>query len=161
MTTSRFIAAIADHLRRATATEKAVVSVAADHEEALARLGAQAPDRLGVCLLWQGYGGPPDDDVPEWQTNEVSVFVRVPVGLPAVPGDALIKGEHNVLDRIDWICQLVRAMRFDHDDIDARGVRLTKSEWHKKDEKGTTRVHELRFEIVMQMAAAPGTLVKL
>lgn len=139
------------------------LTVAVDPTEAVAQLEKQAPDKWGVALVWQGYGGPEDRDHPEAQGNKLSAFVRVPVGLPAIPGNTIhreIPGGHDsVLERIEWVNVSLRRLRFNSTEIEPRPLRLVRSGWYRKEDGTTTRVHELEYEIVTVLDEAAETVV--
>jgi len=118
--------------------------VAAEPTEALEVLGKVAPDKWGMSLVWQGYGGAEDRDYPEAQSNRFSAFVRVPVGLPAVPGNALHRelsgGHDSVLERVEWVNVSIRRLRFDGAEIEPRCPRLVRSGWYREEDGTTIRV---------------------
>lgn len=131
------------------------LSIASEPAEAMDRLGAQAPNKWGVVLCWHGYDGPPDRDLDTWMDHAFSAFVRVPTGLPAVPGDALIRQVTtpgtSVIQRIEWVSLAIRRIRFtadgaDANDLDPRSPRLRHSGWVTKEDKKPLCIHELRFE---------------
>ena len=158
MNAARFLRGLEDHLRPVITAEKGLVSIAAEPQEALELLGKQAPERWGICLVWQGYGGPSDDDFNEGQVNKLSVFVRVPVGLMMGPGNAVHRGTPggaaSVLELVEFVNVALRRIVFDNEDIEARRLRLVKSEWYRKEDGKTLRIHELQFELVTILDAA-------
>mgnify|MGYP001012758005 CR=1 FL=1 len=158
MNAVRLMTTLEAQLRPVFALHKGITSIAAEPQEALELLGKQAPERWGVCLVWQGYGGTPDADLPEAQTNKLSVFVRVPIGLMLEPGDAIWKatpgGAASVLELVEFVCLAVRRIKFSNEDVDSRGFLLTKSDWWRKEEGKTLRIHELQFELVTILDAA-------
>jgi len=140
-----------------------VLSIASEPAEAMDRLAAQAPERWGVVLVWHGYGGPPDRDLDTWADHAFSAFVRVPTGLPAVPGDALIRqvttAGTSVIERIEWVSLAIRNIHFQSSDgqLDPRPPRLKHSQWVTKEDKRPLSIHELRFEYSagLDMAQTP------
>ncbi len=126
------------------------LTVASEPGEAIELLGKQSPLKWGVALVWHGYKGPPDSDCPDWQDHTFSAFVRVPTGLPAVPGDALIhqiqSAGDSVIERIEWVSVAIRRIQFSgSDDLDNRPPRLEGSAWFVHEDKKPLRIHELRF----------------
>lgn len=157
MNAFRLLRALQDNLSAEMAPD-GLLTVAAEATEAIEALGKQAPDKWGVALVWQGYNGPEDGESPDWQNNRFSAFVRVPVGLPAIPGNALhreITGGHDsVLERVEWVSLAVRRLRFTNADIEPRAPRLVRSTWYRKEDGHTIRVHELEFELVTALDVA-------
>lgn len=132
-----------------------IAIMASEPDEAVELLGKQGPAQWGVALVWQGYGGPSDGDLDSVQANRISAFVRVPTGLPAVPGDVLTKatpGDNpSVLDRIEWVNVVMRAMSFQDAGMWRQRLKLTGSKWYRKEDGKLLRIHELEFEITAGM----------
>lgn len=132
-----------------------IAIMASEPDEAVELLGKQGPTQWGVALVWNGYGGADDGDLNVVQTNRISAFVRVPTGLPAVPGDVLTKAtprdNPSVLDRIEWVNVVMRAMAFQDQEMWRQRLLLKGSRWYRKEDGKLLRIHELEFEVTASM----------
>lgn len=163
MNATRLMKALESHLKPQIVAEKGYCTVAAEVLEGIETLGKHGPDRWGVALVWDGYSGPPDGDAPDWQTNDITLLVRVPIGLPVTPGDSLHRGigsdGYSVLEQVEYVSLLMRRMVLSAPGIEPRRMRLIKSHWARLEgQTQTLRIHELRFEIVTELDQAAATV---
>lgn len=168
MNATRILTALEGYLKPLAAPE-GVVSLASDPASAITALEAQAPGRFGLCLVWNGWNGQSDKDLPNWQEHSLSVFVRVPEGMSVIPGAALTtpQGRLNmsVLEVIEWArLAIMRLVMVDRDatvqSIDPRGFLLQSSEWWRKEDGTPTFVHELKWSLhaALDVPAATATV---
>jgi hypothetical protein len=141
-----------------TAALGGVFTLGTEPDEAVHTLSQLGPGKFGSCLVWEGYQGPPDAAANEWQDHHFALYLRMPTGMPLVPGDALTHGAA-MLTKIDWIVALMTSLQLQSSqgDVDTgRPVRLLSSGWVRRDDKRPIRVHELRFELTAAFGVSLG-----
>lgn len=144
------------------AEEKAVLSIAADPEEALEMLAGDAPKRWRVALVFAGYEGIQQDDGGgnPYGDAVLKFYVQLPASFANPPNHELHRTRSDdtppMLDRIEkvrlWMCRL----RLNLEGVDCRQFRFSGSDWETETKSGKAlqRTHRLDFKITLALDVA-------
>lgn len=158
MTAATILNSLAAYLQPVIEAEKGIFEASGTVEDTLAKL-QQAPGRWRVILQWQR-----EDDLGQNKavTNmTILVVIQQSRGLAIAKGADVAgsrAGDPSILDRAEFIRDLVRGARFVHPQIDANGF-LGKGSYWLVDPRFPTRQKAMEFTLTY--GRGPTTLLEV
>lgn len=153
MTIATILTSLEDYMRPLVQAEDGILSVVETVEDLIEMLGGNAPEKWRVVLSTDGEKAPEGTGRGGHVVNEITVYVQVPRGMEVRPSKALHRqGTNNrpsFLARLSWVIRKLRAVRFDHAEIDGvENLNYRGWEWLKYQDLPAWRTAKLTFELL-------------
>lgn len=153
MQIATILAALEDYLRPIVEADAGVLSVSETETDALEMLAGNAPDKWRVVLSCDGETAPEEFGRAGHVLGRVLVYLQQPKGLENPQRKSLHRARTGkqtpFLARLHWLIRKLRAVQFDHDEIDAQqALNYRGWEWIKVDGFAAFRAARAQFEIL-------------
>jgi hypothetical protein len=151
MTAGTILRALETYLQPLVAAVKGDVSVAETEWDAMEQL-VQAPERFRVVLSWQREKAAEESGRSGIVAGTLAAYVQAPKNLEINPKKSIHRegtgGSMPFLDRAHWVIRMLRAVAFDHDQVDCQeNLNYRGLEWLKFEETLAWRTIRAEFDI--------------
>lgn len=153
MTIATILTSLEDYMKPLVQAEDGILSVVETVEDLIEALGGNAPEKWRVVLSTDGEKAPEPTGRGGHVVNEITVYVQAPRGMDAKPSKSLHRKATNnrpaFLERLSWVIRKLRAVRFDHPEIDGmENLNYRGWEWLKYQDVPDLRTAKLTFELL-------------